>query len=207
MIRSGTIPGLAFGHELDGDARSDTEARLRMSTELGIPAAWATVRQVHGTDVVRADGPGDHGEADGIVTATPGLPITVATADCLPIALAGERSIALVHAGWRGLAAGVIDAGRAAITDMGDDVRFAVIGPHIRSCCYEVGDDVVDQLGGFAAETRAGTRSADLTSAALARLDGIRTEVIDICTMDDPEYASYRETGTAARQVTVAWLT
>ena len=207
MIRSGSIPGLAFGHESDGDGRSDVAARNRISDALGISRAWVTVRQVHGGDVTTVTTPGDHGEADGLVTATRDLPITVATADCLPIALAGARSIGVVHAGWRGLAAGVIESGVAAIAALGDEVDRAVIGPHIRSCCYEVGDEVIEAVGGFAAATRAGTQSVDLADAALSRLGGVTTEVVDICTMDDGAFASYRETATPHRQVTVAWLT
>ncbi len=207
MIRSGSVPGLAFGHERDGDGRSDRTARASIAGALGIADAWATVRQVHGTTIAVARAPGDHGEADGIVTDIDGLPITVATADCMPIALAGTSTIGLVHAGWRGLAAGVIEAGVATMRSLGDDPRQAVIGPHIGSCCYEVGDEVIEAVGGFRSATRQGTTSVDLAASARERLSGIPTETIDVCTMDDPAYASFRETATSHRQVTVVWLT
>lgn len=207
MIRSGLIPGVVFGTSSDGDGRADVAVRKQWSEALTIPDAWATVSQVHGAAVVNATEPGHLGEADGLVTQQSNLPIAIATADCLPIALAGETTVALVHAGWRGIADGVIGSARELMVSLDDEPLRAAIGPHIGACCYEVGDEVIEGIGGFAARTRAGTTSADLGAAASARLAGLEIETIGMCTKDDPSFASHRRDATPVRQVAVAWRT
>lgn len=216
MIRSGAIPGVAFGTVAEGDGRDDAELRNGVSVDVGAPSDWATISQVHGPVVRVAAAPDHLGEADGLITQSQRLSLSVATADCLPIALAGDRTMALVHAGWRGIVSGVIPAAIAAMHELGDAPRTAAIGPHIGPCCYEVGDEVIDGLGGYAASTRWGTQSANLAAAAVAqialeRTEGARApdadvEVSPICTMDDRRFHSFRRDGTTQRQVTVAWL-
>jgi YfiH family protein len=206
MIRPRTIATVAFGSEADGDARVDLDARVRISSELGIPAVWATISQIHGTGVRIARSAGPQGDADALVTDRPDVPIVIATADCVPIAIEGSSTIALVHAGWRGVAAGVIGATLSVMDGLGDRALRAVIGPHIGPCCYEVGADVVDAVGGHRATTRWGTISVDLGAAVSDQLGDIDVERVDICTMDDDRYASHRRDGTLVRQVTVAWL-
>src|SRR5262245_7368384 len=105
------------------------------------PAGLLRPRQVHGAAVARAqDCPGGV-EADAVVAATAGPPIGVVTADCVPIlaASADGRAVAAIHAGWRGLAAGVIGAGIDALRRAAPRAALrAVIGPHIGLCCYEI---------------------------------------------------------------------
>lgn len=211
MIRSGAIPEVAFGTAADGDGRSDAALRKAVSVDVGAPSDWATISQVHGPVVCAATAPDHLGEADGLITQSPNLSLCVATADCLPIALSGDRTVALVHAGWRGIVSGVIPAAIAAMHELGDAPLAAAIGPHIGPCCYEVGDEVIDGLGGYAASTRWGTQSANLAAAAMAQIGAARIpeagfEVSPICTMDDLRFNSFRRDGTKQRQVTVAWL-
>jgi YfiH family protein len=205
MIRPTTIVGAAFGDRHDGDARADSDARARWSSHLGIVPDWATMHQVHGAAVACADGPGPVGDADAIVTDIPGLPIVVATADCLPIVVATDHAVGVIHAGWRGITAGVIPATLAALADGYGPVDRAVIGPHIGPCCYEVGSEVASAVG-FPATTTWGTTSVDLGLAAEAQLAGVPTERVDVCTHHDAAHASFRRDGTDERQVTVAWL-
>lgn len=205
MIRPTTIAGAAFGDRADGDARIDVDARIRWSAALGISEDWVTMHQVHGAVVARADGPGPVGEADAIVTGVRGLPIAVATADCLPVVLSADGGVGVVHAGWRGLAVGVIPAAVERLGDRLGTVRAAAIGPHIGPCCYEVGPEVVAAVGA-ASTTTWGATSVDLGRAAEDQLSGIPTERVDACTHHDTDYASFRRDGTEQRQVTVAWL-
>src|SRR5205085_422861 len=111
-------------------------------------------RQIHGATVARVlaaqDSPATAsrqtgeggegrtlGEADGQVTALRGLGLMVLTADCLPVALAGPGAVAVLHAGWRGLAAGILEQGVRALRDLsGDGELQAVIGPGAGPCCY-----------------------------------------------------------------------
>jgi hypothetical protein len=206
MIIPPGIPGVAFGTNIEGDARSNSGGRAKFATALHISQHWATITQVHGSAVVFADASGHYGDADGIVTDVPGLPIVIATADCVPVVLIASQTRAVVHAGWRGVAEGVVVEAMRMIERRGDTTTAALIGPHIGSCCYEVGDEVVEAIGGFAATTRTGTTSADLARAIRSQLGQITVTDSGICTHDAANLASYRENGTTNRQVTVAWI-
>jgi len=106
------------------------------------PLAWA--KQVHSAVALPAR-PGACGEGDALFAGETGLALSVVTADCVPVLVAGPEGIAAVHAGWRGIASGVISAALEKMTgDPGE--RTAWIGPAIGPCCYEVGDDVAGQV-------------------------------------------------------------
>src|SRR4051794_887561 len=141
-VSSGLYTSLNLGRWTDDDPDAVAENRRRAAG--GRPVAFA--RQVHGTRVLPVDGPTDEAsaaEADGVATAAAGLALLVLTADCLPVALAASGAVAMVHAGWRGLAAGVLEAGVAALRALdGDGPIHAAIGPGAGGCCYEVGDEV-----------------------------------------------------------------
>jgi YfiH family protein len=152
-------------------------------------------RQVHSPAVHRAR-PGTRGvPGDGLWTDEEQLPMLAMSADCLPIAIArtdGARALAVVHAGWRGLAEGVV---AAAVATLGVGRTAAVIGPAIGPCCYEVGPEV--SMLYDADLTRA--RRLDLWTAAerALRLAGVGdVERIDLCTRDNPDlFFSHRRDG------------
>ena len=206
MIRPEGFRGAAFGTAAEGDARADAAARQRMATQLGISGEWAYVHQVHGAAVVTAAGPGLLGDADAIVTTTRGLPVCVATADCVPVIIEGAGSTAVVHAGWRGVVAGVVAATLVAMQSMGDEPLRAAVGPAIGPCCYEVGADVASRLAPFAAETVGGTTSVDLSAAVAAQLGSLSVWRADRCTYHLDAFHSYRRDRTTLRQVAVTWL-
>lgn len=206
MIRPPGIGGVVFGTKSLGDGRSDAAARSAISAECGISSDWATINQVHGTRVVTASGPGFYGEADALVTSTIGLPIVIATADCVPVVLIGRHTRAVAHAGWRGVAGGVVGATVDRMRSVGDGPNVAVLGPHIGPCCYEVGSDVIDEIGGFGARARSGAQSVDLAAAIRSQLADVDVESVERCTHDEASLASYREDGTSERQVTIVWI-
>ena len=127
-------------------------------------------------------------------------------ADCLPVALGDAGAVAMLHAGWRGLAAGVLESGVAALRELGGSERIvAVIGPGAGACCYEVGAEVHAAFGGA---HRHGDR-IDLRAIARERLlaAGV-AEVLDaaVCTICDERFFSHRREGArAGRQGGVAW--
>lgn len=206
MMLAPGVPGVAFGTIDDGDGRTDLQARDAISSELGISNQWALMRQVHSNRVVTVDAPGLTEDADGLATNTPGLPLVAATADCVPVALIGDHSVAIVHAGWRGVAARIVEKATEAIVGFDDRPHTAVIGPHIGSCCYEVGDDVVEAIGGHASTTTWGTQSMDLDAALAEQLGDVTTVRMGVCTRDDVRFASHRENGTKQRQIAVIWI-
>ncbi len=206
MIRPQGLRGVAFATAGDGDWRASPQDRARAADELGIAADWAFVRQVHGATVMEASGPGVIGEGDAIFTRIAGLPVGVATADCVPVAVEGPRVAAVIHAGWRGLAAGVIETTLHRLAGAALEVERAAIGPGIGPCCYEVGEEVVARLSDFAATTAWGSASVDLGAAAEAALGGLTVWRSDRCTRHDEGFFSHRRDRTKRRQVAVAWL-
>jgi YfiH family protein len=173
-------------------------------------------RQVHGTLVIRASDATRAlaDEADAVVSDVPGLPIGVVTADCLPVLIAAPSgAVAAAHAGWRGLAAGVLAAAVEELRAIAPDAdrAVAVIGPHVAASCYEVDEPVVRgcvaRFGESATSaalhaTRAGHWQIDL--ARLARLDLVRAGIAedrvaalaDACTAcDATRFYSFRRDG------------
>lgn len=122
---------------------------LRDSVE---PRGLVRPRQVHGSGVSRVGGDLrlDRLEADAVVSTVAGVPIGVVTADCVPVLLASRSgaAVAAIHAGWRGLAAGVVAAGARALQEASPDdlPLFAALGPHIGVCCYEVDAPVLTRM-------------------------------------------------------------
>jgi YfiH family protein len=181
-------------------------ARLAAARDLGIGDEWAWMRQVHGGDVRRVAAPGPAGEADALVTRRPGLPLAIRTADCVPVVIHGDTAVAVVHAGWRGLASGVVENAIAALGEEDAVPRRAAVGPSIGPCCYEVGPEVVAALGGRTATTSWGTTSVDLWSETERRLSELDVWRADLCTRCEKPFHSFRADGTVLRQTTLGWL-
>jgi hypothetical protein len=206
MIRPPGFLGAAFGTAADGDGRHDSRARQTMARRLGVPAEWAYLHQVHGSRVVRARFPGLQGDGDALFTTVAGLPLAVGVADCVPVVIEGPGGVGLAHMGWRGAAAGVVPALRAAMEAAGLAPVRAAIGPGIGPCCYEVGPEVLRALEAFRATTRRGTAGVDLAAAAAAGLGGLDVWRAAACTSCGAGFHSFRRDGTMERQVAVAWL-
>lgn len=224
LLRSATlaaIPGLVHGF---------TSAELRGASDLGrgAPAeVWAAAAeavgaaglgvaiasQVHGRDVLRVEAPGLAGEADALVSARRGLLLAIRVADCVPILVAGQDGVAAIHAGWRGLALGVIPAALEAL----GPARAAAVGPCISAAAYEVGEEVIEGIlsagvPGYAFIVPGPRRRhADLRAAAAWQLHAAgvpEVEVLDACTFSDPRLHSHRRSGAqAGRQAgLIGWL-
>jgi YfiH family protein len=190
-------------------AVEDNWRRLERATGLG----FARVRQVHGDRVLPGAEPGPPcQEADGVVSATPGLAACVAVADCVPILLArpdGE-AVAALHAGWRGTLARIAGEGVRALAAGGGDPPLAVIGPSIGPCCYEISPELADRFA-VAFGPRVIARGArgphlDLWAAnerALRDAGVIRVAVMRRCTACDPRlfFSHRRDGGRTGRMV------
>jgi polyphenol oxidase len=194
-------------------AELGAQAREQLRELIGVQRL-ARGFQVHGTTVrlvgdlssPELDVPADR--ADGQATVLRGVATMVLSADCLPVALGCGGAVAMVHAGWRGLAAGVLEQGVLALQELSDgrEEITAVIGPGAGPCCYEVGEEV---HAAFAGRHRHG-QNIDLRAIARERLlaAGV-AEVCDgeACTICDERFFSHRREGErAGRQGGVAWL-
>jgi copper oxidase (laccase) domain-containing protein len=160
--------------------------------------------------------PGEHAGrgADAAVTATPGCTLAVRTADCAPIVLVGERAVGVVHAGWRGLAAGVVARAAAAMGELGDAPVEAHLGPCIRPGCYEFGETDLEGVAarfgpGVRATTTWGSPALDLPAAVAAALEEVGVERLHDtagCTACDRRWFSHRARGEPQRVATLAWI-
>ncbi len=234
-VSDGQYGSLNIGALTADDPEAVVENRRRLCAALGADPGRATMaRQQHGARVVQATargiatpGASDFDECDGLWSDEPGQAMLLVTADCLPVALAraggaggspDHPALALLHVGWRGLLAGIIDAGALALRAApvaglgerheGSAARAplrAAIGPGIGPCCYEVGDDVADRFRSAFGDSVLHGRHLDLPAAAelALRAAGV-TEVdrYDRCTVCHPElfFSHRRDAGLTGRQ-------
>jgi polyphenol oxidase len=213
----GAYASLNLGRLTDDRPDHVERNRRKLGAELGIELSWS--RQVHGSTVARVTIASGHrgpvGEADGQATALSGIGPMVLTADCLPIAIAGEGAVAVVHAGWRGLAGEVVAEGVRAVRELGATGHLAAaIGPGAGPCCYQVGAEVHAVFASYGDRARGERRgNLDLKAIARAELEAAGAEVVHdvgLCTLcSDPSlfFSHRRDHGVTGRQAGIAWLT
>jgi polyphenol oxidase len=177
----------------DPDAVAENRARIRAAMD-GRESAW--VRQVAGDGVVRVSEAGLAGEADALVTDGEGFSLTVAIADCVPVALVGDSGIGMVHSGWRGTIAEI--SGKA-VQKLGVENVRAYIGPCIRQCCYEVSEELAGRFAQrFGPEVVEG-RYLSLPDAIRRNLEEVGVEDVHdlgLCTGCRPDlFFSHRKQG------------
>lgn len=215
---AGAFSGMNLSFDVGDEFRRVARNRAALALALGVPpGGMAFPRQVHGA-TVRLVGPMEAGRgasdfesalprADGLVTRLAGVAIGVLTADCVPVVLAapGSRAVAVAHAGWRGALAGTAavafrNLAREAGCAPGDVTAF--IGPHIRPCCFETGEEVSNlfETRFRGAGIRAGNGNVDLGRACAAQLleagvEAGRIQMVDRCTSCSGEFFSYRASG------------
>jgi YfiH family protein len=214
-VSAGPYESLNLGL-LTGDEESRVlENRRRLAGALGRdPAGFLLGHQVHGDTLLRRDSAPDPnpyvdpsvrpGESDAQLTRASHLTPLVQVADCLPVAVAGEAGVAMLHCGWRGLAAGLIERGVAAT-----GATVAAVGPGIGPCCYEVGPEVRSRFAELGEGVVRGDR-LDLRGVARTQLERAGVLSIDaseLCTQCHPElFFSYRRDGEACgRQAGAVW--
>jgi YfiH family protein len=205
-----------------GDAPTAVaENRRRLRSAARLPAEPTWLSQVHGARVVDLDALDDAEkppEADAALTRRPGRVCAILAADCLPVLLAADSgtAVAAAHAGWRGLAGGVIEAAIGALA-IAPESLVAWLGPAIGPRHFEVGEDVRDLMLAEDAEASAsfapnarGRFLADLPALARRRLARLGVERIyggGECTFSRADkYFSHRRDGATGRQATLIWL-
>ena len=231
-VSRGSYASLNLSAGVGDDGASVTRNRRILAEMLDLPAEPLWLRQVHGADVVNLDGadrpntaqrfgpstPGPPPAADGAVTSRPGRPCAVLTADCLPVLFcntSGTR-VGVAHAGWRGLAGGVLESAvRCMRVDPGQ--LLAWVGPGIGQKAYEVGGEVLERFAAsdpdavrcFSANAN-GRWQADLNGLARRRLRLAGVEKIHgggWCTHSEPDrFFSHRREAPCGRMATMIWL-
>ncbi|MEO1062348.1 MAG: polyphenol oxidase family protein [Actinomycetota bacterium] len=215
LLDDGAFVHVAVTDRSDGDfavGAPDVERRRRHLVD----RPWRWLQQVHGAEVVDGDDPTVRPGVDGDAVLTSGndVALAVQAADCVPIALVSlDGPIGVVHAGWRGLVAGVIEATAAELRRRSPGEVVAIVGPHIRPERYEFGaelDELVERFGpSVAGQTSAGGPALDLGAAVRVVLGeaSIDVAVDDGRCTSEPELFSYRLAGDRERHALVAWRT
>jgi YfiH family protein len=207
-----------FSTRREGDLRvtlAPDELASRRAGFVDLP--WVALTQVHGASVVvRPAADDDRAEADALVTDRPGLVLSVNVADCAPIALMSPQGIVgAVHAGWRGVEAGVIGAAAEAMRELGAVDIAAWVGPCIHAECYEFGssdlDRVVARVGpGARSRARDGQSALDLPMAVARELGRSAVRLAgsaDACTAcDGAQFFSHRARADDGRHALAVWI-
>jgi YfiH family protein len=214
-VSSGKFASLNLSTRVGDDPRR--VARNRAILRACLPAEPAWVKQVHGTAVIDAARATPDAEADGVVTQSPGPVCAVMTADCLPVFLSDRegKSVGIAHAGWRGLAGGIVENVVQAMGVPSRDI-IAYIGPGIGARRYEVGEDVrkafVDRDPAAArsfAPRQGGKYFVDLYGLARQRLAAAGVAGIyggGFCTASEERFFSFRRDQTTGRMASLIWL-
>lgn len=219
--RRGPVRAAFLGSLPGGDAPGPEGAfrYLTRYTRAAETASSAWLKQRHGADAVRVEDPGFGGDGDAVIVSRIGVAATVFVADCVPVLIAAGDNVAAVHAGWRGLARGVLSSALrelrwAGATDPAETEAW--IGPAIGPCCYEVDEDVagrVESASGpeIVISRPVGKPHLDLPLAASIQLAGLgvaRVSRSGCCVRCDSNWWSYRRDGArAGRNHAFIWRT
>lgn len=213
----GVYRGLNLGTHVGDDKTTVAKNRDWLVQESSMPSAPVWLNQTHSTVVVEIDSPTEHVlDADGVFTNKPSVVCSAMTADCLPVLLTNIQGtqVAAVHAGWRGLANGIVENAVAKF----DGEVMAWIGPAIGAKVFEVGQDVVEAFtkvdsqaeDAFSPLPQQGKWLADMNLLVTQRLRRVGVEQIyysNLCTYADSDlFYSYRRDGVTGRQATFIWI-
>ena len=220
-VSTGELAGLNVGYGSGDERDSIAENRARAIAAVLPGAELATVHQIHSANVVRVERSWAHEDrphADSMVTDRPGLLLGILTADCAPVLLADAEAgvVGAAHAGWRGLASGVVESALRAMA-VAPDRMLAWLGPAIEQDMFEVGPEVREQFVARSADnadafkpTARGRWQADLYD--LARRELARLGVTQVfgggfrCHADRDRFYSYRRDGKTGRMATLVWM-
>ncbi|PMG46986.1 multi-copper polyphenol oxidoreductase [Vibrio lentus] len=219
---TGAYQGLNLGMHVGDDALLVESNRTWLKQQSKMPMAPVWLNQTHSTDVVTVLEPvANVLDADGAFTTAKGVVCSAMTADCLPVILTDTKGtqVAAVHAGWRGLAGGILENAVAKFSNLDSDNQIiAWLGPAIGKDAFEVGNDVLDAFVrfdpqaklAFKAKSEPGKWLANMSQLATQRLMKVGvTSVTDsnLCTYADSDaFYSYRRDGITGRQATFIWL-
>jgi YfiH family protein len=185
------------------DPISGLKNRDELSKSLAVPTT-IFMKQVHGNTVVIVDEASNNlFEADALVTNKNSIALAVQAADCLPLLLQSDGVVAAVHVGRKGLLNGVALAAVAAMQDLGAEQITGVVGPHICGSCYEVDQVMFDEITQMHPDSAASNRRLNLFAGLVAQIPQVALTNMNICTLENPNYFSFRRGAESGRQVGV----
>jgi YfiH family protein len=185
------------------DPISGLENRDELSKSLALPTT-IFMKQVHGNTVVIVDEASNNlFEADALVTNKKSIALAVQAADCLPLLLQSDGVVAAVHVGRKGLLNGIALAAVAAMQDLGAGQITGVVGPHICGSCYEVDQVMFDEITQIHPDSAASNRRLNLFAGLVAQIPQVALTNLNLCTLENPNYFSFRRGAESGRQVGV----
>jgi polyphenol oxidase len=216
-VSRGAYESLNLGILTEDDQSSVAENRRRLARAIGSdPEHVAMGWQVHGDEILEWNGPPERGgfahagadlpKVDGHTTTVRGMPLMVLVADCLPVALATPERVVMLHCGWRGLAAGIVERG----LDLFDAPPRAVLGPSIGPCCYEVGEEVLAEFRDLQGVATGRMLSLNMVAQQKLMARGVtKIDSFPLCTSCRPDlfFSHRRDNGVTGRQAGLVWLT
>ena len=209
-VSSGAFASLNLGTHVSDELVSVLANRATLAGEIG-PIQYMS--QVHGNRVVIIEEVSDEDPtADALVTGIPGISLAVQVADCIPLLLHSDQAVAAVHVGRKGLVNGVAIAALDVMREMGAKKVTAIIGPSICGPCYEVSQEIYDEVVALHPAARAvtvrGTPALDLPAALHLVLEQAGISIIDEsrCTLEEEDLFSYRRDGVTGRQAGIITL-
>lgn len=219
---TGVYQGLNLGSHVGDDLDTVFRNRQQLTQMAKMPSAPVWLNQTHSTAVIQVNQPTEITlDADGLITSQPGVVLSAMTADCLPVLLTNTQGsqVAAVHAGWRGLADGIVENAVATFgRDAIDGNMIAWLGPAIGASAFEVGEDVLQAfcdanpqaIDAFIPTGQVGKWWANMELLATQRLNALGvTQVFacGLCTYSDPEhFYSYRRDGVTGRLASFIWI-
>ncbi|MEX0334350.1 peptidoglycan editing factor PgeF [Vibrio tubiashii] len=214
---TGVYQGLNLGTHVGDELTKVEQNRQWLTEQANMPSAPVWLIQTHSTVVEEVNAPTNQVlNADGVFTSTTNVVCSAMTADCLPVLLTNVQGtqVAAVHAGWRGLASGIVENA----VEKFDGEVMAWIGPAIGAQVFEVGKDVVDAfvsveakaMAAFTPRKQEGKWLADMNQLVTQRLQRAGVNQVyysELCTFEDAErFYSYRRDGVTGRQATFIWI-
>jgi YfiH family protein len=197
-----------LGDHVGDQLEAVTENRAQLESQVGAPIVF--MNQVHGDTVVLVENYEITPTADALITTEHKLAIAVMVADCIPLLLKSDVAVAAVHVGRKGLMNGIARKTIDAMRDLGAEVIHSYIGPNICGGCYEVGEDifqeVISEYPSANSFIRSGKRTLDLVAGLKTDLKDTVLLDLSSCVLEDKNSFSYRRDGITGRQAGVIWL-
>ena len=214
-VSSGPYESLNLGILTEDDPQKVAENRARLAAALAIDRERVGMGwQVHGDEILEWSAPPENGgfahigadlpRVDGHTTTLSGVPLLVLVADCLPLGLVSRERVTMLHCGWRGLAAGIVE--RA--LEQFEEPPHAVLGPAIGPCCYEVGEEVLSEFEDLPGVANGRMLSLHLVAQSKLLAAGVtRFDSFPYCTRCEPErfFSHRRDNGVTGRQAGLVW--
>ena len=195
--------GKAFG---TFDLQNGDQSKASLQKALSLSNIFY-MKQVHGNTVqIISNDSSNLPEVDALVTNQKSIALAVQIADCLPLLLQSDVAVAAVHVGRKGLLNGVAVAAVAALKQFGATKITGVVGPHICGNCYEVDQSMFDEITKQHPATKSDGRNLNLFAGLAAQISDIPLVNLNICTLENPDYFSFRRGGESGRQVGVICL-